>query len=300
MNVARHPRYVKDAAPSPLLVLDSDPASCEIEDSVTASGINPDKPLFTFDGDRVRLLAIDPGHVFPLVGEVVDYHAQTSWLARWSPCGIYASSSGYARSKHSLRPNNVDALYGFEPSVCPEPVVYTTKACADFEPGDLKPGRLFQTDAYVDGEGILREGVERHPYLERHPPTLKPRAVAQAVVVPKFLLKDPANDDDDESTNLIRAAKKSIAVPYAEGDPPVDVDYHFKPYLLRFGHGRLTREALVFAEAALRSANGELEVEGDVEHLTAERLEAALRILHSGVVKRVLVRLPATREAACA
>lgn len=103
MNFAKHPKFIKDLA-SPVYCGEDDATQLIVETAVLA-GIDANEELTTHDGDPVRIVAVDPGHTFPLVGEVIDLGADTTWFARWSASGVYASSSAAARAKHSLKPN---------------------------------------------------------------------------------------------------------------------------------------------------------------------------------------------------
>lgn len=105
-NTAKHPRFIKDLPGENLLLCaDECPVSETVYETFTYAGFNPEMPIYTNDGDRVRVLMIDPLHQFPIVGEVIDFHSETTWLARWSASGVYASSQPEARAKHSLKPN---------------------------------------------------------------------------------------------------------------------------------------------------------------------------------------------------
>lgn len=106
MNDAKRPQFIKALPHHNLLLADeSDSVTIVVLDTLIAAGIDSDEPVYTVDGDRVRLLMVDPLHTFPIVGEVVDFEAEVTWIARWSASGVYASSSPPARKSHSLAPN---------------------------------------------------------------------------------------------------------------------------------------------------------------------------------------------------
>lgn len=68
-------------------------------------GFDLDRALNTVDGDEVSIYAIDAEHPYPLVGEVFDYNAGVSWLARWDEQGIYRGTDR-ATTRHSLQTNS--------------------------------------------------------------------------------------------------------------------------------------------------------------------------------------------------
>jgi hypothetical protein len=70
----------------------------------TRNGFDLNRPLNTLEGDDVRVLGIDEGHLFPIVGEVQDYNSGVSWLARWSEKGEYRGTFA-ASEKHSFERN---------------------------------------------------------------------------------------------------------------------------------------------------------------------------------------------------
>jgi hypothetical protein len=106
MNQAKHPQYIIDLPAENAFLFAAEDRTSELAvATLLAAGIDPCYPVYTRDGDRVRLIAVDPFHQFPIVGEVVDFGAETTWLARWSASGVYASTSADARKKHSLDPN---------------------------------------------------------------------------------------------------------------------------------------------------------------------------------------------------
>jgi hypothetical protein len=65
------------------------------------NGFDLNQPLETLDSDEVIALTVNPGHPFPIVGEVHDYNADRCWLARWSTTGRYLGTRNAALA-HSL------------------------------------------------------------------------------------------------------------------------------------------------------------------------------------------------------
>lgn len=107
MNTIRSARFLRQFPPlpeSPLFDPENRDAIAVVK-TLLFAGFDPARTIRTVDGDIVRLLAIDTGHMFPIVGEVVDLNSNVTWLARWSAVGRYASSSREAVRKHSLEMN---------------------------------------------------------------------------------------------------------------------------------------------------------------------------------------------------
>lgn len=115
MNEYKHPKFTKDLAHGLIAPTEDQPYSEFVFETLLSAGINPSQPIYTVDGDRVRLLAIDCGHTFPLVGEVIDFGAETTWLGRWSASGVYASSKPGAQ-KHALKPNDKPGRLYLDPA----------------------------------------------------------------------------------------------------------------------------------------------------------------------------------------
>jgi hypothetical protein len=105
MNPTKHPRFIKELPAANLLLSETCPLAEVIVETLVFAGIDPDQPVYTADGDRVRLLCVDHDHQFPIVGEVIDFGAETSWLARWSASGLYAGGSQQSIARHSLSQN---------------------------------------------------------------------------------------------------------------------------------------------------------------------------------------------------
>lgn len=105
MNPTKHPRFIKDLPAANLLLAETCPLAEVILETLVFAGIDPDQPVYTRDGDRVRLLCVDHDHQFPIVGEVIDFGAETSWMARWSASGLYAGASLQSIARHSLAEN---------------------------------------------------------------------------------------------------------------------------------------------------------------------------------------------------
>lgn len=72
-------------------------------------GFEPNARFKTLDGDEARVIAIDEGHPFPLVGDIYDVENENTWLCRWNTLGHYEGTT-YAQSRHSLRTNRVSKL----------------------------------------------------------------------------------------------------------------------------------------------------------------------------------------------
>jgi hypothetical protein len=70
-------------------------------ESAKRNGFDLNQPLETLDGDEVVVLTVNPGHPFPIVGEVQDHNADRCWLARWSTTGRYLGTRNAAIA-HSL------------------------------------------------------------------------------------------------------------------------------------------------------------------------------------------------------
>lgn len=121
MNPFKHPKFTKDLAHTFDPPAEDDPAAEVVFETLLAAGINFAEPIYTVDGDRVRLLAIDTGHSFPVVGEVIDFGAETTWLGRWSASGVYANPNPGAQ-KHALQPNGTPGRLYLDPAL-PEPEV---------------------------------------------------------------------------------------------------------------------------------------------------------------------------------
>jgi hypothetical protein len=68
------------------------------------NGYDLNWPMNTLDGDEVDVLAVTPGHPYPIVGEVRDHNSNTAWLARWNEAGQYRGTLE-AASKHSFERN---------------------------------------------------------------------------------------------------------------------------------------------------------------------------------------------------
>lgn len=105
MNPTKHPRFIKDLPAANLLLAETCPLAETILETLVFAGIDPDQPVYTRDGDRVRLLCVDHDHQFPILGEVIDFDAENSWLARWSASGVYAGGSQQSIARHSLATN---------------------------------------------------------------------------------------------------------------------------------------------------------------------------------------------------
>jgi hypothetical protein len=76
----------------------------EVARAARRNRINLNRPVHTFEGDDVVILATDKGHPFPIVGEVLDFNSGVAWLGRWSLSGRYQGTEA-AQSKHSIMPN---------------------------------------------------------------------------------------------------------------------------------------------------------------------------------------------------
>jgi len=72
--------------------------------SARRNGIDLNKPIKTIDGDTVKILAVDDGHPFPIVGEIYDFAQDLAWLARFNTGGIYRGTPE-AQARHSLARN---------------------------------------------------------------------------------------------------------------------------------------------------------------------------------------------------
>lgn len=105
MNDTKHPRFIKELPPASLLLAAVNPLAEVIAETLLFAGIDASQPVYTKTADRVRLLAIDHEHQFPIVGEVIDFSGETTWLARWSASGVYAGGSDFAIARHSLHQN---------------------------------------------------------------------------------------------------------------------------------------------------------------------------------------------------
>lgn len=112
------------------------------------NGFDLNKPLNTAEGDEIIVLAIDTGHPFPIVGEVLDFNANISWLARWNAAGQYRGTLA-ATSKHSMEKNVGDTRIPLLDDPVPAPTI-NSEALKMFHTDEAPPAPLgdrVKTDA---------------------------------------------------------------------------------------------------------------------------------------------------------
>lgn len=286
MNFAKHPKFIKDLA-SPVYCGEDDATQLIVETAVLA-GIDANEELTTHDGDPVRLVAVDPGHTFPLVGEVIDLGADTTWFARWSASGVYASSSAAARAKHSLKPNcdpfedepaspmevgRIDGMrfVGFD---CPS--ISAPELNAAFMAREAESLKTIQFDASAPIRLVTDEPVgtaEAIPMQERDLAKRPPYAPGRATIESTLqCLADPAAMIAGDSAEVVTRAKAIIGH---------WSDVHFSNPLLRRERAvNLPKVALEYAKKC-----GD---EADAGHLTAAATILAAAIPYA-VAGRILV-----------
>jgi hypothetical protein len=244
MNPTKHPRFIKELPAANLLLSETCPLAEVIVETLVFAGIDPDQPVYTADGDRVRLLCVDHDHQFPIVGEVIDFGAETSWLARWSASGLYAGGSQQSIARHSLSQNaplggivepacgcvvSHEARGATDFKVPPLFIVVTRSAVAEFRPKcthrpQVRLRQLGVPHGRQDppGSGDLRyvhptpepTVAGRFPHLSLNhdvptPPTFKGATVADAVLSDWPLPLGSAVQA--ESAEVIGRAKRAVA-----------------------------------------------------------------------------------------
>lgn len=210
MNATKHPRFIKSL--ETLILFNPDcPVTEAIAETFTYAGFDTsDGTMLTRDGDTVRLIAIDCGHQFPIVGEVIDFGANTSWLARWSASGIYAASCPEAIAKHSLVPNVEPGTVVLDPRGCCDPS-YVVILHPD-SPEEVKPISMPAAVANaLDVVGTIRDAVIRGCGTLRMDTMAPPDTI-------RFRRYDPVPPENYKDFS-----------PYKDAAPPIEASFPHDP-----------------------------------------------------------------------